>query len=280
MKLIVGSTAIRHWFPDFPREAGDYDYWSPDEYETPYVMRNVRFDRAWDDRMATLIQDGPGYRDRFATPDEILSIKISHSPWELNNGSWRKHMHDIVWLQDHGATEIPGWVDVLYPIWADKHGGKKVNLNQESSQFFTDAVQRTYDHDSLHDTVSHYDRPLWMEVLKDGQSVKMDMGKVWNLDFEDRIMLFREEVYATALERWLVPAWVKGREFSPTMAYMWALRKTITSLTKGQSSLFMIRNYRRFRELPRLPDGRAWYMVRHQQMQHMLRPYEGPAVMS
>jgi hypothetical protein len=269
--LIVGSQAIRHWFPDFPREPKDSDVWTGE----PLTDR-TGVDYFWDDRLAGLI----GVRnDWYATPDELLSIKISHSPWELNNGSWRKHMHDIVWLQDHGAKEIPGWVEVLYPIWAEKHGAKKVQLNQESGAFFTDAVTRIYDHDSLHETVSHYDRPLWESVLRDGQSVAMDMKKVWALSPEDQIMLFREEVYATALERWLVPAWVKGQQFSPTLAYMWALRKTITSLTKGQSSLFMIRNYRRFRECPRLPDGRTWYMVRHEHMKHLLRPYEGNVMM-
>ena len=268
--LITGSTAIRHWFPDFPREPKDMDMWTDD---VTYGSIVDRPDRMWDDRLFELLPDRS--KMRYATPDELLTIKISHSSWELNNGSWRKHMHDIVWLQDHGAKEVPGWWEVLYPIWADLHGSKKVNLVQESGAFFTDAVVRHYDHDSLHDTVAHYGRPLWMEVLKDGQSVQMDMNKVWALDFEDQIMLFREEVYATALERWLVPAWLKGQVFSPTMAYLWALRKTITSLTKGRSSKFMIENYRRFRELPRLPDGRTWYMVRHEQMRHMLRPYEG-----
>ena len=274
--LITGSTAIRHWFPDFPREPKDRDMWS-DMVHMPRIDRVE--DILWDERLMQLFSGTDRYCHRFATPDEILTIKISHSPWELNNGSWRKHMHDIVWLQDHGAKEIPGWVDVLYPIWEDLHGSKKVQLNQESGAFFTDAVTRIYDHDSLHDTVSHFNRPLWMEVLKDGQSVAMDMAKVWALPFEQQIMLFREEVYATALERWLVPAWDKGTTFSPTMAYLWALRKTITSLTKGKSSLFMIRNYRRFRDCPRLPDGRTWYMVRHDQNKHLLRPYEGKAMM-
>lgn len=259
--LITGSTAIRHWFPDFPREPKDRDMWS--DSHVPGGVADVM----WDPRLSELL-DFTGVR--YATPDEILSIKISHSPYSLKNGSWAKHMHDIVWLQDHGAQEIPSWYPVLKPIWEDMHGAKKVNLNQESGAFFTDAVTRIYVHDSIHDTVSHYERPLWMEVLRDGQDVLMDMRKVWSLSTEDQIMLFREEVYATALERWLIPAWHESREFSPTMAYMWALKKTITSLTKGESSLFMIRNYRRFRELPRLEDGTPWYILRHRHMRDKL----------
>lgn len=261
---------VRH-FPDFPREPKDRDVWS--DSMTKGILFNDVF---WDERLRPLL----GTQGlRYATPDELYTMKVSHSSWELPNGSWRKHMHDIVWLKQRGAKLIPEWWDVLYPIWQDLHGRKKVNLNQESGAFFTDAVTRIYDHDSLHDTVAHYDRPLWMEVLADGQSVKMDMGKVWALDFSDQIKLFREEVYATALERWLVPAWAKGEVFSPTMAYLWALRKTITSLTKGKSSRFMIENYDIFREVPRDPNsGTCWYVTKHWLNRGLLRPYEGKAM--
>lgn len=269
--LMIGSRAMVRHFPDFPREPKDRDVWS--DSMTKGTLFNDVF---WDERLRPLLGD---QTLRWATPDELYTMKVSHSSWELDNGSWRKHMHDVVWLKQRGAKLIPEWWDVLYPIWQDVHGRKKVNLNQESGAFFTDAVTRIYDHDSLHDTVAHYDRPLWMEVLADGQSVKMDMDKVWALHFRDQIKLFREEVYATALERWLVPAWEKGEVFSPTMAYLWALRKTITSLTKGKSSRFMIENYDIFREVPRDPwTGECWYVTRHWLNRELLRPYEGKAM--
>lgn len=271
--LLIGSRAILHHFPDFPRKPKDWDYWT-DRVQQPSMSGGP--DVFWDDRLHELMETRGIIR--VASVDELYTMKVSHSSWELDNGSWRKHMHDIVWLKQRGAKLIPQWWEVLYPIWQDLHGKKKVNLNQESGAFFTDAVTRFYDHDSLHDTVAHYDRPLWMEVLADGQSVKMDMNKVWALPFDDQVKLFREEVYATALERWLVPAWTAGQDFSPTMAYLWALRKTITSLTKGKSSRFMIENYDIFRELPRTSGGNPWYIMRHMAHQHLLRPYEGKAM--
>lgn len=265
--LIIGSTAIRHWFPDFPREPHDVDVWAP-EYPTSIGVRMDRaVDRFWDDRLAPIV-DG---RTKYATPDQLYTMKVSHAAWEHQNGSWRKHMFDIVWLKTQGAVLDRDMYNILYPIWEDLYGKKRVNLNQESGMFFKDAVVRIYDHDSIHDTVAHYSRPMWMEVLKDGQDVAMDMEKVWALPRPEQVKLFREEIYATALERWLIP---RDYRFSPSVAYLWALRKTITSLTKGDSARFMIENYGTFRLMPTLTNGEAWYMARHETMKHLLKRLE------
>jgi hypothetical protein len=100
----------------------------------------------------------------------------------------------------------------------------------------------------------------------------MDMKKVWALSWADQIKLFREEIYATALERWMIPS---DYRFSPAKAYFLALRKTITSLTKGVSSRFIIDNFDVFKHMPIDPNaGRAWYMSRHFQNRHLLKPLE------
>lgn len=258
--LIIGSTALRHHFPDFPREAKDFDLWSP----LPASMfMDTLADLYWDERMRYYLDNTrTGELNRMATPDELLTMKISHSPWELKNGSWLKHMHDIVWLQDHGAQFLPDLYKILYPIWEDLHGKKPVNLNQDASMFFADAVKRIYVHDSIHYSVA-YDpgHPIYEDVFVDGQNVAMDMRKVWALPFERQIAMFREEIYATALERWVIP---RDYEISPKLAYAWALRKTITSLTKGRSALFLIQNYKILRD----PD--MDYVAHHLSNAHYL----------
>lgn len=258
--ILIGSAAMRRHFPDFPREPHDLDFWA-DEYPTSYGVRMDRqLDLFWNERLREYFGVN---ENRVASPDELYTMKVSHASWDLPNRSWPKHMTDIVWLQNKRCRLLPHLWDLLQEIWKEVHGKPRVNLNQESGMFFTDAVVRFFDHDSIHDTVAHYHRPLWMEVLKDGQTVAMDMDKVWALPLQQQIELFREEVYATALERWIIPARERGERFSPTQAYHWALRKTITSLTKGKSSRFMIENFQIFRELPRLQDGTPWYMARH-----------------
>jgi len=245
MRLIIGSTAIQHHFPDFPREPKDLDVLSP------YSRPGDSDDSFWHPSFYQYWWSKPV---RVATPDELYTLKVSHSAWELKNGSWGKHIADAMFLKAKGATLIPGLHKLLYEVWEEKHGAKKVDLTKESMGFFADAVNRKYDHDSLHVSVAYGDRPLYESVLKDDASVEMDMKKVWALPYDTQLQLFREEVYATALERIVVP---RNYRCSPGAAYVWALRRTITSLTKGKSSLFLIENYDRISR----PD--TDYVARH-----------------
>jgi len=82
------------------------------------------------------------------------------------------------------------------------------------------------------------------------------------LTFEEQVMLFREEICATALERWMIPTKYK---YSPGLAYKRALVKTITSLTKGKSARFIVTNFEHFMK----PHD---YMSIHYSKQHKLLP--------
>jgi hypothetical protein len=219
-------------------------------------------DTYWDPSFSEWLPDG---FTRFATVDELYTIKLSHSYWELKNGSWNKHMFDLVTLQDAGAKVIQPLHDLLYRVWELQHGPKKVDLTQESDEFFSDAVRRRYDHDSLHESVAYGDRPIYEEVLKDGKTVQMDMSKIWALPFDRQVQLFREEVYVTALERWMIPT---DYTHSPRGAYAKALRRTITSLTKGKSAQFISENYKTFRD----PD--MDYVAHHLSRADRLIPLE------
>jgi hypothetical protein len=204
----------------------------------------------------------PEGTNRMATLDELYTIKVSHSYWELPNGSWNKHMYDVVTLKDAGALLDQGLHDMLYKVWQDKHGKKVMDLSKESDTFFSDAVNRRYDHDSLHMSVAYGDRPIYEEVLKDGHSVDIDPRKQWALQFLRLVWMLREEIYVTALERIVIPS---GYDCSPSMAYSWALRRTITSLTKGKTAQFIVENFDIFRK----PD--IDYVARHLSKKHLLK---------
>ncbi|OKI54554.1 DUF7275 domain-containing protein [Micromonospora sp. CB01531] len=233
MRIVIGSTAIKHHFEDFPREPKDYDVFS----DEPALSGSDSFwhpkmeDYAWADSVV-------------ATPDELYTIKLSHAFWELPNGSWNKHMADLMFLRHKGCQVIEPLYKLLYEIWTEKHGSKKMDLTKEAEDFFKDAVKRKYDHDSLHYSVAYTPGKPWYEVfLKPGHSVDMDMKLVWEAPFEVQVALFREEVYATALERIVIP---RNYNVSPGFAYHWALRRTITSLTRGRSARFIAENYALF----------------------------------
>lgn len=267
MLFVIGSTAMNYWYPE-SRKPKDYDVYST----TAAIASRIS------------VSDGPGdvFRHKnlgnfswmtyahpvrgvgcVLNPDALYTVKHSHAYWDLKNGSWGKHMHDLLFLKNRGAQLIPEMHDHLYKIWEDVHGKKQVDLSMEKQEFFADAVVRKYDHDSLHDSVAFGERPLYERILKDGHSVAVDMKKLKALPYEDQIKLFREEVYATALERVLVP---QDYQISPGFAYLWALRRTITSLTKGWSAKFMVSNFERFANIE---DN---YLARHLHKSHLLIP--------
>lgn len=250
--VLVGSTAAKFHFPSW-REPKDKDVFTP--------MTDPREDAFWHPSLALY---WPGGR-WIATPDELYTIKLSHSYWELENGSWLKHITDAMLLKREGAKLISELHKLLYRIWEGKHGVKKVDLDMDKASFFDDAVPRKYDHDSVHYSVAYGAAPMYEKVLKNGAEVGVSMAKIKALPFEDCVKLFREEIYATALERKMIPSDYRG---SPGAAYQWALRRTITSLTKGWSATFIVDNYELFRK----PD--IDYVGHHKSKSDQLIPYE------
>lgn len=261
MALIVGSTAMQFNFPD-AREPKDLDFFAPPEQIPAYLKAKVGevepfWHESWRDSVIERSHWG------FATPDQLYTIKVSHAYWELKNGSWDKHMTDLLFLKKHGAKLDMDLHKLLYPVWVELHGKKKMNLAQAAGDFFDDAVVRIYDHDSIHDSVAFGERPMYERILKDGASVDIDPAKMWDgLTFAEQIKLFREEIAATALERWMIPTKYK---FSPGLAYKLALKKTITSLTKGRSARFIVDNFDQFYK----PHN---YMSIHRSKMHKLLP--------
>jgi hypothetical protein len=261
MALIIGSTAMNAHFPT-TRKPKDLDYFGPVESVEQMKRFGIQVnDRFWHDNLVGSQLD----RDGIASVDELYTIKVSHAYWELQNGSWDKHMADIMFLKANGALLDMELHKLLYPIWIETHGAKKMNLAQAAGQFFKDAVVRIYDHDSIHDSVAFGDHPLYERILKDGETVDIDPDKMWNgLTFDEQIALFREEIAATALERWMIPT---NYKFSPGRAYKMALRKTITSLTKGKSARFIVTNFEHFAR----PHD---YMAIHNTKKHKLLPLD------
>lgn len=248
--VVIGSTAAREHLPDW-RKPRDLDVFATKPIDGAEVF--------WDDRLHAWFDE-----NRVATLDELYTIKASHAYWELH-GTWQKHMSDLLALKQAGAVLLPDLHQILYGIWQDKHGAKVLDLNQEAEEFFADAVTRVYVHDSIHESVAYYDRPLYERCLADGHSVKMDMQKVWGLPFLDQVKLFREEIYVTALERLIIP---NNYKYSAGAAYQWALRRTITSLTKGKSALFLVDNFHQFYRAD------IDYVARHHNKSNKLIPLE------
>lgn len=249
MKILVGSSALIQYIPTLGREPKDVDYFVAGVYKIDSMKGVEAFP---DDRLL----DYFGNVDRVATLDELYTIKISHIFWDLNNKSWDKHIFDIITMEKAGAKFLPGLYATLYPIWEQRYGKKKANLNMMPEDFFNKNVVRIYDHDSIHASVAYHDEPLYKAILKDNHPVSVDVAKWDALSHEDKLSDVREEVFATALERQLIPSYYKT---SPRAAYKWALKKTMTSFSKGWFALFIALN------LSELWKPDVDYVARHKQ---------------
>ena len=234
---IIGSHAARIWYPDFPREPKDIDYfWDQKPAKRADGLRVEHFYHP-----ALEQYEGKWQYPKYASPNELYTIKVSHIFW--NSARWVKHAKDIIFYQDKGAEFIPELYDLLYPIWVEHYGKKKASLPKgtQAEDFFKSTVKRVYEHDSIHASVASYDEPLFNAVLGEGEAVAVEWSKFEALSDEDKLRLVREEIYATSLERHIIPSDYK---MNYVHGYRKALQQTITSFWKGKWALYAALNLR------------------------------------
>lgn len=149
-------------------------------------------------------------------------------------------MGDILFLQSKGCKIDE---DIYYSLvkgWRKVHGREAAPLKgRTSSEFFSDAVNRVYDHDSIHDAVAFYDEPLFFKIRPSEGSVECSKDLFNALSHGDKIKLAREEIYVTALERFVIPL-----NWGPITAYGVSLKKFVTTMSSNWMSLFLIENFR------------------------------------
>lgn len=258
MITLIGSRAIKYWFPDFRDVSdADWDYQSPTDAGI-YPPVTDKYDIFIDPRL------GQWEWGDIATPDELYTMKISHGYWDIN-GTWAKHAADIVFLQRKGAKFIPELHDLLLGIWKERYRKNPISLNKSADEFFTDHVPYVYVHDTVHESVAYHERPWYESYLKDGSDVMVDNAKFWALPLESQLEAVREEIYVIALERVLIPNDFKK---SPGLAYRWALRRVATSLFKNKWATFVLLH------LDELGKPDVDFVKRHKENAHKLRLME------
>lgn len=229
MKCLVGSRAIKHWFPDF-REPKDYDYITTG---TERSSKDIEYHPVSCSGHEWIIKQGP-----IASPETMLTLKMSHSFWDVH---WDKTMSDIRFLQEKNIG--PNWTlfDQLYSYWTFVHGHKKAKLNVSNEEFFTELVERQHPHDDLHKMMAFYDEPLYKRIKRDQSKAAVDYDLFLLLDHEDKIKLCQEELYVVALERYVIP---KQYRYGTYKAYIFAAKQLITSMTKGWFPRFIVENWK------------------------------------
>lgn len=241
-KMLVGSHALKKWFPEdkyLKNRGKDWDYWTnyTDDNKVPGQECH---DVSKYSGLSTMLDRGRKYslypELHIPTVNELYTLKVSHSFWRIH---WIKSINDIRFLQEQDAKLDRELFELLYADWVTIHGKKRASLNQTKEQFFTDNVDREYDHDQIHDILRYHDKPLYMSILKDGATVLTDKGKFDRLDELDKLRLVREEAYVTSAERFLIPS---NFTEDPLIAYRKSLQLLITSMSKGHFPLHIVLN--------------------------------------
>lgn len=241
--MIIGSTAIKYWFPDFPREPKDLDLTTsnlPGKYIFPdkkveYLKNNV-LDEWYDKKY-------PNNPITYCEPNELYTLKISHSLWSLENGSFEKHLYDVQWLKEKGCKFIPELFYQLYTYWETIHGkNKRSNLEMSAEQFFDNVVNFPVEHDFLHTLLVQHDYfgnqnlPMYVKILKDGAEVDVSEEKFNKLTEKEKFNLVFEEVAVMSFERF--------GDIYYKKAYSRMLKKFILSHAPIWEATWIIQNHK------------------------------------
>lgn len=248
--ILVGSRALRFHFPFYRKRFDtDADMWFCDGEDIKRTSMYEDFVGIPKNIYLEIASKAIEFDD-FLLPcaEHLLTIKMSHLSWDI---SWYKHYHDVMHMLKCGVSFDQNFYKTMKSHWKIKHGNKEfLSLNKNKSLFFNDYVNYVIDHDFLHEAVAGENQPIYKSVLKENNEVMIDRDKFKKMNFEDKINLFKEEIVTIAIERWLLQERTKGKVSDHT-AYLFSLRKTITNLTKGWATDFIIFNLLHFSDYPK-----------------------------
>lgn len=236
--VIIGSYAAHFHIPEY-RLPQDLDILvHPDNQHLIRDLYKNTFDRvepAWYGPSSQWILDHT--EGEYPSLDTLYTIKAAQLKFDVK---WDKTSNDVIDFQKRGCQVIPELFDLLLQDFTAFHGRRWAKLEgKDNKTFFEDAVKRKYVHDSIHEAVAYYDRPLYESILT-GKGVSCSRKKFESLSHDDQIRLAKEEIFVTALERFLIP---QNFKFSSQRAYWLSLKKFVTTMSSGWMSKFLIDNF-------------------------------------
>lgn len=221
--ILIGSSAIKHWFPDFHREPKDVDYVVDSKRPAKPGVEHL-----FNPVLCSLFNEG----DHMLSPGQLCTLKASHLCWDIN---WQKHMFDLQFLLKKGCKIDRDLFWRLYEYWNEYHGkNKRSDLKMTKEDFFTNKINYdTCQHDELHKILNP--APVYTTILKDGKEVELSEEKYNQLTKEQKLDLVREEVMVMAYERF--------KDLGFRIAYSRMLKKFIISHAPKFTLLFILENY-------------------------------------
>lgn len=272
--LIVGSKALKFYFPNFKRVVKDIDIigYSDDvntlcdllyptevkKGKNTVLLRNItnKTDIFNTDNVEVLLVDNSislrkymQYDNErlFASPEVLFSLKKSHIHFPIK---FEKHIEDYSFLYNHfnGVDFLSDVTEINFKEAEERLGKLKTpSLNKTVKEFFGQSdgyVKSYFIHDDIHRVMAHYDKPLYEMMQVDKKLAKCEKD-MWNLfTFEDKCKCVLEEAYVISLERKIIPMiFGGGRGYTSEEALDWALMRVCTTLCSGWFREFATNNY-------------------------------------
>lgn len=236
--MIIGSRALKYWFPDFYRAPKDFDIirTNKDLEDLKYLIKHnkQRIEYLYNPILSENI--ALYSKDNYILPDVLYTLKISHMFWD--NPKWDTHFQDIMFMKDKNCKLDIDLFYKLFEYWEIFHGKRKSsNLNMNSEQFFNNALKNKieYEHDLLHTLLVN--PPTYTKILMDGEEVLVSYDKFKLLSESEKISLVKEEVMVMAWERYYLWPYRK--------AYYVMLKKFIMNHAPLWESLFILDNLKK-----------------------------------
>ncbi len=224
--ILIGSSAIKHYYSDFKREPKDLDYIVNTDSKLKsnngieYLQNPILYNKY------------KPFTNTVISLDDLTTLKASHLFWNIN---WNKHMFDLQFLLSKGNKIDTELFFILYDFWNIYHSkNKRSDLKMSKDEFFTNAINyNTMQHDDLHKILNRV--PIYSLILKDGKEVELCEDKFKALSHEQKINLVSEEIMVMAYERY--------KDLNYKLAYTKMLKKFIIKHAPKFSLQFILENY-------------------------------------
>lgn len=177
----------------------------------------------------------------------LYVLKMSHR-FKKNSPHFLKTMSDIKLMRTKNATMPDDLMNWFLKREKETYDYAHPNLNQSKNNFFdpNQGISYIYDHDSIHESMKHLDKPAYTFFKENDKEVKCNKNLFENLPYTVRLFSVLEETYVLALERSQIPF---KNKILPKKSFLIALEKVCTSISSGWWRDFAWENYNTVLEL-------------------------------
>jgi hypothetical protein len=227
--MIIGSTAAKHWFHDFPREPKDLDL------AVPHLRKfdGERADLTVCPVLWTWYLENSSPIPEYIGRNELYTLKISHIFWNKN---WDKHFADIQFFHSKGCKIIWPLFWKLYNYWQEHAPLVRSDLQQSAKDFFNNALPDGHLHDDLHLLINP--NPGYKQILIG--EVETSDELFFQLPDSEKARVIVEEVMVMAYERLAGRTWY--------VAYAWMLKKFLREHSPIKQAIWGIENFELIRK--------------------------------